>query len=194
MMSRGSKAYERLPLTGGFDFTRGKHKPSQVLKSAQRVRHKESDHQVTFFDVLRLNERQFPIFKDVYHVPNGGHRHEAVALKLRAEGVKPGIPDIHLDAARRGFHGFKCELKVERNKLGENQIYFRKRYIEEGFFTHSAWHYAELLAMLLWYLDIDIKKIQGLPNRHAIIIPAQGGQHDERCGCTDFRIANVKWW
>ena len=28
------------------------------------------------------------------HVPNGGHRHVAVAKKLKKAGVKPGVPDI----------------------------------------------------------------------------------------------------
>lgn len=28
------------------------------------------------------------------HVPNGGHRHAAVAGKLRAAGVKAGVPDV----------------------------------------------------------------------------------------------------
>lgn len=28
------------------------------------------------------------------HVPNGGARHPATAVKLKAAGVKPGIPDI----------------------------------------------------------------------------------------------------
>ncbi len=27
------------------------------------------------------------------HIPNGGHRHKAVAAKLKAQGVKPGVPD-----------------------------------------------------------------------------------------------------
>lgn len=28
------------------------------------------------------------------HVPNGGHRHKAVAAKLKAMGVKRGVPDV----------------------------------------------------------------------------------------------------
>ena len=28
-----------------------------------------------------------------YHCPNGGHRLKAVAAKLKAQGVKPGVPD-----------------------------------------------------------------------------------------------------
>ena len=28
------------------------------------------------------------------HPPNGGKRHKAVAAKLKAQGVKPGVPDV----------------------------------------------------------------------------------------------------
>ena len=29
-----------------------------------------------------------------FHPPNGGHRNVVVAAKLKAQGVKPGVPDI----------------------------------------------------------------------------------------------------
>ena len=32
----------------------------------------------------------------VYAVPNGGARHIRVAVKLKAEGVRRGVPDLHI--------------------------------------------------------------------------------------------------
>lgn len=174
-----SKAYQKLPL--------------ELSQRAPIDYALESDYQVTFFDILRLNKRQHLIFDDVYHVPNGGHRHKSVALQMVAEGAKQGIHDLSLDVARRGFHGWRVELKVRRNVLSEHQVNVRKRLIEENYFAHTAWHYAEAFAMLLWYLEIPSSKVQGLPNKHCIQLPKQGG-HDARCGCSDFRIENIKWW
>ena len=48
----------------------------------------------------------------IYHVPNGGHRVKAVAAKLKAQGVKAGIPDLVLPMARGGFFGLYIEFKA----------------------------------------------------------------------------------
>lgn len=48
----------------------------------------------------------------IYHVPNGGHRVKAVAAKLKAQGVKAGIPDLVLPMARGGYFGLYLELKA----------------------------------------------------------------------------------
>jgi hypothetical protein len=36
----------------------------------------------------------------IYAIPNGGHRAISTAKALRAEGVVPGIPDLHIPAWR----------------------------------------------------------------------------------------------
>ena len=48
----------------------------------------------------------------IYHVPNGGHRVKSVAAKLKAQGVKAGIPDLVLPMARGGFFGLYIEFKA----------------------------------------------------------------------------------
>ncbi|MGH8346856.1 MAG: VRR-NUC domain-containing protein [Pseudomonas sp.] len=48
----------------------------------------------------------------IYHVPNGGHRVKAVAAKLKAQGVKAGIPDLVLTMARGGYFGLYIEFKA----------------------------------------------------------------------------------
>lgn len=52
----------------------------------------ESAEQVGF---LQWFEVQFPRVW-IFHIPNGGHRNISVAKKLKAEGVKPGVPDLHI--------------------------------------------------------------------------------------------------
>jgi len=47
----------------------------------------------------------------VYAVPNGGKRDPRTAARLKAEGVKAGIPDVNCDVARGGWHGLRLELK-----------------------------------------------------------------------------------
>jgi len=44
---------------------------------------------------LQWFEPQFPGVL-IYHIPNGGHRAMSEAKRLKAEGVKPGMPDLHI--------------------------------------------------------------------------------------------------
>lgn len=65
----------------------------QVMKGFRNMTttsHSESDEQIGF--VSWFEDR----FKGVriFHIPNGGHRSMSVAKKLKAEGVKPGVPDL----------------------------------------------------------------------------------------------------
>lgn len=57
----------------------------------------------------------------LFAVPNGGHRHVAVAAKLKAEGVRPGVPDLWLPVQRQGFAGLVIEMKAGKGRLSSNQ-------------------------------------------------------------------------
>lgn len=48
----------------------------------------------------------------LYAVANGGHRHKAVVGKLKAEGVRRGVPDLCLPVARSGAHGLYLQMKA----------------------------------------------------------------------------------
>lgn len=63
--------------------------------------------------LMREIELRYPgVFVLIYHVPNGGHRHKAVAAKLKGQGVKAGVPDLVLPMARGGFFGLYIEFKA----------------------------------------------------------------------------------
>ena len=51
----------------------------------------------------------------VFHIPNGGYRNKAEAAHLKAQGVRPGVPDLCVPVARHGYHGLYIEMKAKRN-------------------------------------------------------------------------------
>lgn len=73
----------------------------------------EHEEQVAFFKwaAYFLPDDLYPL---LFAIPNGGHRNKAVAGKLKAEGVKPGVPDIFFAWPRLGKAGLWIEMKRQK--------------------------------------------------------------------------------
>jgi hypothetical protein len=69
----------------------------------------------------------------LYAVPNGGHRHMTVAIKLKAEGVRSGVPDLVLPIARAGFFGLYVEMKTRTGRVSTDQKAYMARLLDEGY-------------------------------------------------------------
>lgn len=55
----------------------------------------------------------FPYARDrIFAIPNGSHRNIITAKKLKAEGVRAGVPDLFLPMASSRFYGLFIEMKV----------------------------------------------------------------------------------
>lgn len=120
----------------------------------------EHQEQVTFFDVLRSNEARYPFLKWVHAIPSGGHRHPAVAGKLKAEGARRGIADICLPF--KGWDDiYPCayiEMKVGRNKLTPEQTEFRDFIIEQGYAFRVCYSADEALDFVETYCGIKLTR------------------------------------
>lgn len=68
----------------------------------------EDQEQMLFVQWFRM---QYPSVM-IWHIPNGGHRHPAVAAKMKALGVVPGVPDLHIPA-------WKLWVEMKRAKGGK---------------------------------------------------------------------------
>ena len=89
------------------------------------------------------------------HVPNGGQRHPAVAKKLKAEGVKRGVPDVLVFEVCRGSasdlsfcDGLALELKVGRNKPTAAQVEWHERLRKNGWRVEVCYTLDEVLGIL----------------------------------------------
>lgn len=69
----------------------------------------------------------------LWATPNGGHRHPAVARKLKAEGVRAGVSDYFLAVPRGGYHGLFLELKAEGGRASVDQLAFGNSVTEQGY-------------------------------------------------------------
>lgn len=83
----------------------------------------QSEHDFQKRLVAALNQRIIiePALALLYAVPNGGMRNKATAGKLRAEGVKSGVPDLFLSVPATPYHGLYLELKAKGNTASPDQ-------------------------------------------------------------------------
>lgn len=95
-----------------------------------------------------------PELEMLFAVPNGGHRHKATAGKLKAEGVRRGVPDLMLDVSRGGFHGFRGELKAEGGAMSIDQRAWRDRYKAHGYYHVVAVGWEAMRDEILGYLEL----------------------------------------
>lgn len=96
----------------------------------KRTEHAEA---VTLMRVVKLHEAKHPELRLLFAVPNGGDRHPAVAAKMKAEGVKAGVPDYLLPVARGGFHGLAIELKTSTGSASREQKQWLADFRDQGY-------------------------------------------------------------
>ena len=99
----------------------------------------EHTEQVALFEWAAWLELQRPELGLLFAIPNGGHRHKAVAARMKAEGVKAGVPDIFLPVPRGDYAGLFVELKVGKNKPTPAQVEWHALLIEQGYKVVVCW-------------------------------------------------------
>lgn len=94
----------------------------------------EAEEQIALFEWAKLQTGRFPELTLLYHVPNGGSRNKAEAGRLRAEGVKAGVPDLCLPVPCGGYHGLYIELKRQRGgRASDLQIEWLEALAKQGY-------------------------------------------------------------
>jgi len=113
-----------------------------------------SEHleQKAFFDWAALSK--IPGIELMYAVPNGGHRHQAVAKKLKAEGVKPGVPDVSWPIPKGGFVGLAIEFKFDDNNCGKEQRERITRLQQEGWCVAVCWNWKAAARLVQGYAGL----------------------------------------
>lgn len=68
-------------------------------------------------------ESGYPELRWLFHVANGGFRNKIEGARLKAQGVKPGVPDLCLPVRRGTVPGLYIELKRPdgKGKTSEEQ-------------------------------------------------------------------------
>lgn len=128
--------------------------PEEIAKSGT-----EHAHQAALFCWANIKTPVCPELQMMFAIPNGEARGDTArtcairGAKLKAEGVKSGVPDIFLPVARHDMHGLFIEMKKPGGKPSKEQKTFGKRVQNEkyGFCICDSWEKAR--DVLIMYLS-----------------------------------------
>ena len=142
------------------------------MRATKKTEHSE---QVALFGWAKANEPRHLQLGLMFAIPNGGKRHVVTGKKLKAEGVKSGVPDIFLPVPRLpydfndvivgdsnsvGFSdevkfGLFIELKVGKNKPSKNQLWWIHSLRAEGYAVEVCYGFEEAKDAIINYLGIE---------------------------------------
>ena len=90
----------------------------------------------------------------LHHSPNGGKRNLREAVRLKAQGVLAGMPDLFLFVARHGFNSLFIEMKSPKGRLSENQKIVIARLVEQGHRVTVCNSFESAKDEIIWYLGL----------------------------------------
>jgi len=136
----------------------------------------EHAEQAALFRWAEFARVRLPELALLYAVPNGGHRHKATAARLKAEGVKRGVPDVCLPVARGGAHGLYIELKTERGKATPEQLGWIRALRRQGYAAEVCHGWESARSMIEHYLMAGPQRGSAIAARTE---STDGGSHDQ---------------
>lgn len=113
----------------------------------------ESEEQQALFQWASIQAGRYPELALLYHIPNEGKRSRATGGRMRAEGLKPGVPDICLPVARGKSHGLYIELKRRmRSRTTTEQMEWLEALAAQGYVAAVCKGWQEAADMIMRYL------------------------------------------
>lgn len=121
-----------------------------VRKKRKKSQNLEHKMQCSYFEWL---QHKYPAaYSLTYAIPNAGKRTALNGKFMKDEGLKSGVPDIHMAVPLGGYHGLYIELKIGSNKLTENQMTWFANLTEAGYFCSVCYSIDELIDCTEKYL------------------------------------------
>ena len=140
----------------------------------------EDTEQINVIAWARWNERLHPELRMLYHIPNGGSRNKAEAVKLKQMGVLAGVPDLHLPVPKGIYNGLYIEMKYADRRIEKAQREFLKAAAGHGYYCAVCYGTEEAINILHEYISLQ---------------PISTGQQENQMGAPNaciFREGTVK--
>lgn len=103
----------------------------------------------------------------LFAIPNGGFRHISVAMKLKQEGVRAGVPDLFLALPRGNYHGLFIEMKKAKGgRVSDSQNAVMTSLVRQGYACAVCHGWTAARLQIERYFDPVVPKalVTALPN------------------------------
>jgi hypothetical protein len=114
----------------------------------------EHNEQCALFQWVEYSKGVIPELNNIFAIPNGGQRHVVVAMKLKAEGVRAGIPDIFLAFPWGGWSGLFIEMKAGKNRTSPAQNEWIMRLQQANYMVVVCYSFEQAKQNILDYLEV----------------------------------------
>ena len=122
--------------------------PEQLAKSGS-----EHGHAAALMCWVAQNIKQYPELKWLTHIGHGGKLDKITAGRMKAEGLKRGVPDYLLLVRRGNYSALWIELKKLEGKLSHEQVLWLNQARECGHFATVCYGWEEARDVIIWYLN-----------------------------------------
>ncbi len=118
----------------------------------------EHDEQTAVIQWARMNEGRHPALIWLHSSLNGivipaePKTRARIINRMKAEGMKRGIPDLFLPCSKRGYHGLYIEMKTEEGRLTPEQKDFLAYAEAAGYLDLVCRGADEAIEQIEWYL------------------------------------------
>lgn len=161
-------------------------------KRPGKLRVYEHAVQSGLFSWAGMQERLVPALKLLHAIPNGAATRRRLKAtpaggvisyspegkKLKREGLKTGIPDVHWPIARDGFHSLYIECKAPDKRTDVSDAQWEKidQLREEGNCVVIVCTTSDAIAVVKWYFTLDMidhphDLIADVKNQHVWLNP-----------------------
>ena len=123
--------------------------------AVERILAEPSEEQMQMAVIAWADSQNHPALKWLFHVPNGGHRDQATAGRMKAAGVRRGCPDLWLPWRTGAANGLCIEMKRRPNRATPEQLAWLEHLNGEGWRTEVCYSAQAAIDVLRQYLGLD---------------------------------------
>lgn len=122
------------------------------LRNALRSEDTEQINVIAWAD---WNTVRHPELRWLHHIPNGGSRNKAEAVKLKQMGVRSGVADLCLPYPKGIYHGLYIEMKFDKGRQQENQKKFLSDMADAGHYVATCYSAEQAINVIREYIELS---------------------------------------
>lgn len=104
--------------------------------------------------VLWFDYQYNNIKKLLYATPNGGKRDRKEAAKMKAEGVRAGVPDLTLAVPRGQWKALYIEMKILPNQPTDDQREMMELLTKQGYYCQVVYTKEQFIELVNNYMAL----------------------------------------